>query len=138
MIYRKVFGALLIAGLTVITTGCADSKACTLIGSNNGLTVAVAGVQKPGTEATITAVICIADGCIEHPDLPAEGPWNFIEDRLSESPLELTVNILDQSSNLVAGGTGTIAPNRYEPNGPGCGTWYNANVVIGNGTLTQS
>jgi hypothetical protein len=99
-----------------------DSKICTLIGGITGVTVDLAPEHRPDAGRV---TVCAGGDCRRlrrgavaiHFPVQADGPRRVSLTVIAEHPGEPT----EVSS-------GVVRLERSEPNGPGCGTWWNTEV----------
>jgi hypothetical protein len=124
---------------------CSRPQICTLIGGYTGFLVDVPGFPPPPTEPGVSVAgvgpvitVCIAEDCRDTTLGGQRGPWIVPDDRLTEQTVAVTVTV-SSGAGFSTSAVGTVTPARQEPNGPGCGTWFSAEVTLpGDGTLVPS
>ncbi len=137
--------------LAVPVAGC-TGPVCTAVGALTGFVVTVpasegttvptseVGLSTPAAPAdTVTVSICLEDDCRETRPPVVTSPWLVPDDRLTGTdPVRLSITVRPADGPAVAG-TGVVAPRLSQPNGPGCGDAFQADVTLpGDGTLTQT
>jgi hypothetical protein len=124
----------------MITAACSSSAAprtCTLIGSESGVVVKFdEGVLPVTGQVSIRA--CVDDECRSHvtaavasvalvPVLPTP----------ADADVEIRVSVLSGKGKTLFSGSTRAHTSANEPNGPGCGRWWQVGVVAHrDGTLT--
>ena len=115
-------------GSALLGLGACTETNCTSIGSTDSVGIRL----DPGAPTTGLSTIraCIAAQCAEQQvAAPFDQTWLDL-DAVKQRPVSITVQGTGASGRTLFSGTVTVTPQRFEPNGPGCGTWWHANLKI--------
>ena len=99
-----------------------QGKACTLIGSINGVTVRLSAADLRKLKR---AAVCVGDRCTrsKHPARRV-----FFPVKASGPKLVPVFLMLEREGEPADMRAVRVRLRRFEPNGPGCGTWWNRSL----------
>ena len=131
---RRVIAAclalILAGGAAAVVLASQEERYCTMMAGFEGVSVAVSD-EVPGLTR---AVACVRRQCRE---LRGEPPRRLIALR-ADGPDEVDVVLtLDRGAAATRVMTTRVRLRRDEPNGPGCGTWWNAAAMFHEGRFEQ-
>lgn len=135
-----LFGLLVAVGVAAALglSGDADEdvRACTLIGCDQGVRIVLRNrldVSTPWPRNVATVTACSPSRCRtvkRRPDAPdLRLPLSAGEER-DGHPLRVRIEARDRDGESVSRGAATLRISEQEPNGPGCGTCFNASAVF--------
>jgi hypothetical protein len=113
--------ALAAAGAGIAFAVSRDGRVCTTIGGTDGVTVELAGEHRRADRVTV----CAAGRCNRldrratavELGVPADGPKSVS-----------VLLVVERDSEPADVRSAVVRLERFEPNGPGCGTWWNTRV----------
>lgn len=128
-------------GVAVVVSLIGGEQVCTMIGGTNGVSARVVD-RVPGLER---AVLCVEAECedLDEPrPMPIDGPF---PETVVLSPSEVgpgtevdVVLVLDRRRGARKIRSTRVTLRRSEPNGPECGTWWNASVRFVDDRLVEA
>src|SRR3954449_9627603 len=115
----SVIGVAATALVVVALTGGCSRTACTAVGAESGVSVAISG---QGRAEPLRVTACVEGHCSDTSAQGADGPIFIANSRVtSERPTRVTVTVRRQSGAvLVPVRETTVTPKRVQPNGPDC------------------
>jgi len=113
-----------------------DERACTLIGADDGISVRLED-RVPGLSRAVT---CSGGRCTEvrrNDEYAPRSGYVPLPDSLARPGEADLVLVLDRRERRTKTVTTRATLRRFEPNGPGCGTYWRAAAAYRNGALVQ-
>ncbi|GGM09484.1 hypothetical protein [Nakamurella endophytica] len=115
-----------------MTTGtalgsCAEPRACSMVAGINGVAVAF---DRSITGRVVNLQVCINETCQKGHDATASHGAFVGFPTLDGTAVKVAVSGDTASRTMHFGGSTTATPQAYEPNGPGCGTWWHVDVTV--------
>jgi hypothetical protein len=109
--------------------GTAEDRICTLVGSYNGVQVSFGPGLLPRTKP-VALKLCADDTCLDTTETGLGPEPSFVVRTANGSASRIKVSATAAvAGRQVFADAIVVTPIKREPNGPNCGTWWNATVT---------